>query len=85
MSLCPRECSARAEELVRKAVQHSPDNTTFWITLGHICQQNGRDEEAERSFVRTLDLDLDGPSRTMSVGASSQFRGHGRNIRSMKK
>jgi Flp pilus assembly protein TadD len=60
--LCTQNKSLpRAEDLVRKAIQISPDKPAFWITLGQVCQGQRKLAEAENAHTRALDLGVAGP------------------------
>jgi Flp pilus assembly protein TadD len=50
----------RAEQLAKQAIQISPGNPAFWITLARTCEAQGKIADAEEAFACALAVDPTG-------------------------
>ncbi len=60
----------RANELIKKAVDLDPNNGAYLDSLGWVCYQSGRLDEAEKHLREAAELNPDDPT-SRSISATS--------------
>ena len=66
----------RAEDCLRKSTQMNADDQQAWFGLGQVCEAEGKLEDADKAYLRVLDINFHNDIAEMAKQSRSRLTQH---------